>query len=165
MAELIFNGFLLIFFIAMFFYSTQITIWEGDVWARYWPMMILALAIIIFTIKVAGIVRKLPKEERKFSMDIFGFHEKNVQLLLISFAWAIFYGVILSEAGFIISTIVFATGMQMILGSKLSVKTVITSVVVTIFIYAVFVWGLGVSVPRGAGPLYDFGMWLEYIWS
>ena len=49
MAELIFNGFLLIFFIAMFFYSTQITIWEGDVWARYWPMMILALAIIIFT--------------------------------------------------------------------------------------------------------------------
>ena len=32
-------------------------------------------------------------------------------------------------------------------------------------IYVVFVWGLGTSVPRGVGPLYDFGRWLEYLWS
>ena len=65
MGELIFNGFLLIFFAAMLVYSGQIEIWNGHVWARYWPMIILAVGVLLFAIKTWGVFRKLPKEELK----------------------------------------------------------------------------------------------------
>ncbi len=161
MGELIFNGFLLIFFAAMLVYSGQIEIWNGHVWARYWPMIILAVGVLLFAIKTWGVFRKLPKEELKFDIKIFGFKERNIQMLLVSFAWLIFYALILPKAGFIISTFIFCVGMQLLLRGKLGWQVF----AITAAIYVVFVWGLGTSVPRGVGPLYDFGRWLEYLWS
>ena len=119
MGELIFNGFLLIFFAAMLVYSGQIEIWNGHVWARYWPMIILAVGVLLFAIKTWGVFRKLPKEELKFDIKIFGFKERNIQMLLVSFAWLIFYALILPKAGFIISTFIFCVGMQLLLRGKL----------------------------------------------
>ncbi len=165
MGELIFNGFLLVFFVAMLIYSGQIAIWDGHVWARYWPMILLVLAVILFSIKVVGIVRRLPKEKWEIDLSIFGFKNKNIRLLLVSFVWLILYAVLLPYLGFILATILFCIGMQLLLGSKFSWKVLLAGLVITIAVYVIFTWGLGVSVPRGAGPLYDFGKWLEYLWS
>ena len=165
MGELIFNGFLLIFFAAMLVYSGQIEIWNGHVWARYWPMLILAVGVLLFSIKTWGGFLKLPKEELKFDIKIFGFKERNIQMLLVSFAWLIFYALILPKAGFIISTFIFCVGMQLLLRGKLGWQVFAVAFAITAAIYVVFVWGLGTSVPRGVGPLYDFGRWLEYLWS
>jgi len=165
MGELIFNGFLLIFFVAMLISSFQIPIWNDHVWARWWPMMILAIAVLLFAIKVWGIFRKLPKEELKFDIKIFGFGERNIQMLLASFVWLFLYALILPKAGFIISTFIFCVGTQLLLRGKLGWKTFVAAFAITAAIYVVFVWGLGTSVPRGVGPLYNFGRWLEYLWS
>ncbi len=166
MAELLFNVGLLLFFIFMFISAGQITIWNDEIWARYWPMMLVGMAIIIFTIKVAIIVKNMPKDKWNFNFaEIFGLKDKAVHKLLICFAWVIGYAAIMETAGFVLATIIFCTGMQTMLGLKLSPKSVLISLGITSLIYAIFVWGLGSSVPRGAGAIYDFGIWLEYLWS
>jgi hypothetical protein len=165
MGELIFNGAMLVFFIAMLIYSSQIAIWQGHIWARYWPMTLLVIAVILFGIKVVGIYKELPKEQRKFSWEIFGLKNKNVRLLLLSFAWLLVYVAVLPKLGFVLTTLLFCIGMEMLLGAKFSLKTLLGAFAITITIYAIFTWGLGISVPRGVGRLYDFGKWLEYLWS
>lgn len=165
MGELIFNGFLLIASVVMLISSFQIPIWNDHVWARYWPMVILIFAVLLFAIKTWGVFRKLPKEELKFDINVFGFKEKNVQRLLISFVWMVFYALILPKAGFVIATFIFCVGMQLLLRGKLGWQTFAAAFAITAAIYVVFVWGLGTSVPRGVGPLYNFGRWLEYLWS
>lgn len=55
--------------------------------------------------------------------------------------------------------------MQLLLRGKLGWQVFAVAFAITAAIYVVFVWGLGTSVPRGVGPLYDFGRWLEYLWS
>lgn len=165
MGELIFNGFLLIFFAAMLVYSFQIPIWNDHVWARWWPMVILIFAVILFAIKTYGVFRKLSKDQLKFDIKIFGFKEKNIQRLLLAFAWLIVYAVILPYVGFVIATFIFCIGMQLLLRGKPDWKVFAAALAITVAIYVVFVWGLGTSVPRGVGPLYNFGRWLEYLWS
>ena len=63
------------------------------------------------------------------------------------------------------STFIFCVGMQLLLRGKLGWQVFAVALAITAAIYVVFVWGLGTSVPRGVGPLYDFGRWLEYLWS
>ena len=165
MGELIFNGAMLAFLAAMLINSSQIVIWQNQYWAKYWPMSLLVVGVILFSIKVAGIWKNLPKDKLKFSWEIFGFKNKNVQKLLLSFLLLIAYATILPKLGFLLATFFFCIAMEMLLGSKLSGKAVLGALAITVIIYAIFTWGLGISVPRGVGPLYDFGKWLEYLWS
>ncbi|MBS6953071.1 MAG: tripartite tricarboxylate transporter TctB family protein [Enterocloster asparagiformis] len=163
MGELLFNGGLLIFFIAMFIYSGQIQIWEGYFGARYWPMMLIGFAILIFAVKTYTIFKKLPGEERKFSLKIFHLKETGVKKLLASFAWVCFYAWLLPYGGYVLSTILFAMGLSWLLGMRSLPKMFLAALAVTAIIYAVFVWGLDVMPPRGIGPIYEFSSWLEYL--
>lgn len=163
MGELLFNGLLLVLFIAMFFYSGQIEIWEGYFGARYWPMMLTAFAVLIFAAKTWIIFRKLPKDDRKFSLDIFGFQDKGVQKLLASFLWVCLYAALLPYLGYVLATILLIMGLSVLLGMKGIGKIFLTAVCITMIIYAVFVWGLDTMPPRGVGPLYEISEWLEYL--
>ena len=165
MGELIFNGTMLVFFVVMLINSSQIAIWQDHYWAKYWPMMLLIIAVILFTIKVVGICKKLPKDQWKFTWEIFGFKNKNVRTLLLSFLWLIIYAAILPKLGFILATCLLCIGLEVLLGTKLSVKALLGALAITVIVYAIFTWGLRISVPRGVGPLFEFGKWLEYLWS
>ncbi len=165
MGELIFNVFMLVFFVIMLITSGSIEIWDGNYWARYWPMILLVFAVLLFTIKVYQVAKGMKKEDFKFKMEIFALKDKGVQKLLMAFAWLLIYATSMQFLGFIVATLLFCVGMQYLLGKNFSAKTALNSLGITVLIYAIFVWGLGVSVPRGAGFLYDIGITLEYLWS
>lgn len=161
MGELLFNAGMLVFFIAMTAYSSQIEVWQGYVGARYWPMMLLVIAVIIFGFKTYSIFKKIPKEERSFKVDFSVFKEKSTQKLLFSFVLTILYVASMSLLGFFFSTILYAAVLSWVLGLRNPLKLLLASLIITIVIYAIFVWSLDIMVPRGAGVLYYFGLWLE----
>ena len=66
-------------------------------------------------------------------------------------------------AVWVIATILFGMAMGAILGQRNPIKLLLASVVITLAIYAIFVWGLDVMVPRGKAPIYYFGLWLEML--
>ena len=161
MGEFLFNLLLLVFFIAMTAYGFTIKIW-GEYWgARWYPMILLIFAVIIFAVKVVRIWKKLPKEQRKFDLSVFGFKDKGVQKLLISFAMLLFYAFIIQYIGYILATIALITGMAMLLGAGKITKVLLAAVVITLLLYGVFTWGLDVRPPRGVGFIYDINLWLE----
>lgn len=161
MGELIFNGLLLVFFIATTIYSGKIEIWQNYYGARYWPMFFLIITDIIFAVKVFSIYKALPAEKKSFKLEVSFFKEKSVQRLLLSFIVIIIYVLIVEYLGFFISTILLGMSLSFLLGCKHIGKLFISNFTMTIAIYAIFVWGLKVMVPRGAGLLYYFGYWLE----
>ncbi|MEG0803615.1 MAG: tripartite tricarboxylate transporter TctB family protein [Pygmaiobacter sp.] len=161
MGELLFNALMLLVMIAMTIYSGQIVIWQGYVGARYWPMTLLVIAVIIFFFKTIAVYKNLPKEERKFKFDFSVFKDQSTQRLLLSFLITILYAALLSTLGFFISTVLYAAMLSRILGLKNIFKLALSSLGITLAIYAIFVWSLDIMVPRGAGPLYYFGLWLE----
>ena len=161
MAELVFNVLLLIFFIAMTAYGMTIQIW-GEYWAaRYYPVFLLVIAVILFTAKVIKIWKKLTPEQRKFNLDFLGLKNKDTQRLLIGFALLLAYAAIIPYLGYILSTIALVTALSMLLGAGDIRKALLTAVIITVVIYAIFVWGLSVRPPRGVGPLYNISMWIE----
>lgn len=159
MGELVFNAGMLLVFIAMTIYSGSIEIWQGYVGARYYPMFLLAVADIIFAVKTFGIYKKMPKEEKR--LDLSFASDPKIHKLLLSFVLTIAYAFVLQPLGFFIATFIYAMLLSVILGLKNIPKLVISSLVITAAIYAIFVWALDIMVPRGAGPLYYFGLWLE----
>lgn len=159
MGELLFNAGMLAVFLAMTVYSGSIEIWQGYVGARYYPMFLLTVADLIFTAKTIGIYKKLPKEERKLDFSFLG--ETKIRKLLLSFVLTIVYAFILQPLGFFIATFLYAVALSAVLGLKNIPKLAISSFVITAAIYAIFVWALDIMVPRGSGPLYYFGLWLE----
>ncbi len=161
MGELIFNGLLLVFFIATTIYSGKIEIWQNYYGARYWPMFFLIITDIIFAVKVFSIYKALPAEKKSFKLEVSFFKGKSVQRLLLSFIVIIIYVLIVEYLGFFISTILLGMSLSFLLGCKHIGKLFISNFTMTIAIYAIFVWGLKVMVPRGAGLLYYFGYWLE----
>lgn len=161
MGELIFNGLLLVFFTATTFYSGKIEIWQNYYGARYWPMFFLIITDIIFAVKVFTIYKALPADKKGFKLEPSFLKEKGVQRLLTSFLVIIIYVLIVEYLGFFISTILLGMSLSFLLGCKHIVKLLISNLTMTIAIYAIFVWGLDVMVPRGTSFLYYFGYWLE----
>lgn len=161
MGELIFNSGMLLFFIAMTIYSGKIEIWQDFFGARYWPMMLLIAADLIFAAKTHQIFKFMPVNERKLKINTSAFKEIGNQRLLLAFAITSMYAILLPYLGFFITTFLYAIGLSLILGLRHVLKLVSSSFVTTLGIYAIFVWGLDIMVPRGSGVLYYFGLWLE----
>lgn len=162
MGELIFNGFMLLFFLAMTIYSGKIEIWRGYVGARYWPMFILILTDIIFLVKVIGLYKGMPKET-KFSLNVDFLKSKGTQRLIVSFVATITYVLVVEKLGFVISTILLGMVISFLLGLRHFGKLLLINTLITMGVYAIFVWGLNIIMPRGAGVIYKFGYWLEYL--
>ncbi len=153
---------MLVFFIVMLISSTHIEIWNDYAEARYWPMVLLVIAVVIFASKVALMIKKLPPEERQFNaVKVFGLKDSGVWRLLMAFVFCFVYAVFLPYSGFIPATIIFGTGISWLLGQKSLRKMLLTGIGVCIPIYIVFVYGLQLILPRGAGFLYNFSLWCE----
>ncbi len=165
MGEFLFNVILLLFFIAMTFATSSIQVTPDDMGARYWPMFLLIAVIVLLIIKIVRIYKAIPAEQRRFTPDFSLFGHKNVQLLLMSFAWLAIYAAVLPYLGYILSTFLFCVGMTWILGLRKPALSVLIGLGITAALFAIFVWGLGIHPPRGIGVLEDMTKWLEYLFG
>ena len=108
MGELVFNGGMLAFFLAMTANCMTVEIWEGYVGARYWPLVLLVIADALFLAKTVGIYRKLPKSEIK--ADFSFMKSAKIHRLLLAFIATIAYVAILEIVGYVIATILYGHG-------------------------------------------------------
>lgn len=163
MGELVFNCLLLVACVVLACASLTVPIDGKDVLARYWPMGIMIVLVILLAIKTLRVLKKLPPEKRKFNPD-FSFLKKagNIRLVL-AVVWLLVYSWFLPIGGYLVATILFCLGVMALLGSRNIPKMLLGSVCITIALFVIFSWGLRVSLPRGMGPLEDFGKWLEYL--
>ncbi|MBO4378773.1 MAG: tripartite tricarboxylate transporter TctB family protein [Clostridia bacterium] len=162
MAEIVFNGLLLIACIVMAIVSTTIPIDGKDVLARYWPMGIMIVLIVLLVIKLVNLIRKLPKGT-KFKFDLSFLKEKGNLRLFASFVLLFVYAALLPYGGYILTTILFCLCVMWLLGARKPGKMILGSVCITVALFIVFCWGLRVSLPRGYGPLEQISKWLEYL--
>lgn len=163
MGELLFNALLLLFFIVMGSYSFDIRIEGEHSGARYWPLVMIITICVLLVVKIWKIWKALPKEERKFHLGIFKLNEPGVQKLLLALGWLLLYIIALPYLGYALSTIIFFAGMAWLIGARKVPVILLSSIGVTIAVWAVFVWGLDVHPPRGVGFLEKISIWLEYL--
>lgn len=163
MAEIVFNGLLLIACIFLAITATAIPIDGKDVLARYWPMGIMIVLVVLLTIKIVSLFRKLPPEQRKFKFDFSSLKTMGNLRLLLAFIWLFVYAWLLPYGGYILTTIVFCLGVMWLLGARKIGKMLLGSVCIALALFVIFSWGLGVSLPRGYGVLEQISKWLEYL--
>ncbi len=162
MAEIVFNGLLLIACIVMAIVSASIPVDGKDVLARYWPMGIMIVLVILLAVKLINLIRKLPKGT-KFNFDLSFLKDKGNLRLFAAFILLFVYAALLPYGGYILTTIVFCICVMWLLGARHAGKMILGSVGITVALFIVFSWGLGVSLPRGYGPLEQISKWLEYL--
>lgn len=163
MGELAFNALLFLACVILTIYGTQIPISGSDVLARYWPIGILVVLMILFAFRLVKIWQGIPAEKRSFKTDFKWLKSPALIRLLLSCVWLILYAWALPYAGYVLATYVFCMGLMVLLGARSVPKILCMSLVLTVALFAVFSWGLRVSLPRGIGPLEGFGKWLEYL--
>ncbi len=163
MGELLFNALMLLFFLVMGSYTMDIRIEGEHAGARYWPLVMIGLIVILLAVKIWKIWKALPREERRFSIGIFKLNEPGIQKLLLSMAWLLAYIIALPYTGYVLGTLLFFAGMAWLIGARKVPVIVLSSIGVTAAVWAIFVWGLGVHPPRGVGILENISIWLEYL--
>lgn len=162
MGELLFNAFLLVFFCIMFFCSMQIEIWDNYVGARYWPMALILIAVILFGIKVAALWRGLQKKTESPGLELrSGMRRGEMRNLVLSFLFCFLYVLFLPSGGFLLTTFLFAAGFSWVLGAKRLYQMCLSGLCSSVPIFIIFVWGLNIRLPRGIGVLYTVSLWLE----
>lgn len=166
LGELVFNFILLIFFIVMFFCSMQIEIWNDYLGARYWPMMLIVLAIVLFVAKIVKIWRAMPKEEKgEKKVGVGKVKDREVIKLAAAFGLCLLYVFLLPTCGFLAATFLFAACFSRILGADKPLKMLTAGLCASAPIFMVFVWGLSIRLPRGIGIFYTVSLWLERLWG
>lgn len=164
--ELIFNIILLFFFCIMFFCSWQIEIWNDYAGARYWPMTLVAVAILLFIIRIIKIWYAISEEEkRKKAGDLLKVKPEEAKKMTEAFGVCLLYVLFLPAGGFLVSTFLFGACFAWILGADKPIKMVLSGLCSSLPIFMVFVWGLNIRLPRGAGVFYTISLWLERVWG
>lgn len=161
MGELVFNAFLLVIFIVFFGLSFSIPVSQGDELGRYWPMGILIILIIMMIFKLIKVWKALPKE--KIKVDLSFLKTAPIIRLVLAIVALVIYAYILGKLGYVLSTILFCLAVEFLIGVRSIPKALLASLGITVVLFAVFSWGLDVSLPRGTGVLESFGKWLEYL--
>ena len=161
MGEIIFDIIMLVTAGVMAISALQLNVSAGDLSAKFWPFSILAALLILLAIKLFTLVKHLKPEEKTIDFSIL--KQKNVQYLLMAFALLFSYAFALPYLGYIISSFLFCIIMEWILGLRSVGKSLLFAAIITMVLFAIFAWGLGVHPPRGIGVFEDFSKWAEYL--
>ena len=161
--EFIFNLFLLIALLVFWVDSFQIEVWNDYIGARYYPMVILSIAVILLLIKVIRAWKEIPPEKRQ--EDLQGLRGclkiKGNQRLALAFLCFLLYVMLLPVAGFLLSTFLFGIAASWLLGAKKPLQLIAAGACSSLPLFMVFVWGLNFRLPRGTGVLYSVALFLE----
>lgn len=161
MSEIIFNLFLLGVFCVLFISSSKIEIWNDYVGARYWPMLLIGVGIILLLAKVILAWRMIPIKQRRFQFNLAFLNSLEKRRLLSAFLLCFLYVILLPKGGFLLTTILFGIGLSRLLGASKFRYMLLAGCSSALPIFAVFVWGLNIRLPRGAGIFYNISIWLE----
>lgn len=161
MSEFIFNVFLLGIFCVLFVSSFQIEIWNNYVGARYWPMLLIGIGIILLLAKVILAWRKIPMKQKKIQFNPAFLNNIEKRRLLSAFLLCFLYVILLPKGGFLLTTILFGMGLSRLLGASKLRYMLLAGCSSALPIFAVFVWGLNMRLPRGVGIFYSASIWVE----
>lgn len=164
MGELVFNVFLAIIDVIAIIGCFSIQIIDQPM-ARFWPLGIFAALLVMLVVKIIGLWKKLPEEEKQSAKGLAFLKLKNPRIirLVLAFILSIIYACLLPCLGYLVCTIIYGTGMAFLLEGKYWWKNILISFVITAILYALFTWGLGIHPARGVGVFAKFSKWLEYL--
>lgn len=128
-----------------------------------WPSVILALLIVLMIANIYGIIKKNKGKPEfsftHFSSQVPGFLKSKMFIGIVIVVVAAF---ILESLGFMVTSFFFLFAFGMLLGERNYVRLLITSFLITLFLYIGFGVLLQVNLPRGTVPfLRNFALWLE----
>ena len=161
MGELIFTAILLICAVILLISSFSIPIVDDIAGARYWPMFLLVVCILLLTLKVIKAWKNLPADRKERIAQLSEVKSRGTVKLLLAFAICTVYVLIVSRIGFIFGTFLLGIGISWLLGAKKLHQMALAGLCASIPIYAIFVWILNLRLPRGIGVFYDISMWVE----
>ena len=164
MAELFFNVIVALIALVALIGGTQIPITDQPL-ARYWPLTVSTVLLVMLSIKIIRLWKDLPEEEKAKAKD-FSFlklKDRKIRFLALAIVASILYVVMLVYFGYVIATIVYGFALAFLLGGRCWWKNLIASIIITCILYAVFTWGLGIHPARGVGIFAKFSKWLEYL--
>lgn len=164
MAELFFNAIIALIALVALIGCTQIPITDQPL-ARYWPLTVSTVFLVMLCIKIIRLWRNLPEEEKAKAkgFSFLKLKDRKVQFLVLAIAASILYVVLLIYVGYLIATILYGFALAFLLGGRCWWKNLIASIIITCILYAVFTWGLRIHPARGVGVFAKFSKWLEYL--
>ena len=160
-SEFIFNACLLVLLCLLWGTSTQIEIWNGYAGARYWPMVLIGIGVVLLSMKTAMAWRAIPAERRTVHFKRSIWRDSGQKRLALAFLSCFVHGALLPKGGFLLSTFLLGAALSKLLGASRPRQMLLAGCAAAIPIFVVFVWGLKLRLPRGVGALYTASIWLE----
>lgn len=161
MGELIFTGILLIGALVLLITSFSIPIVDDIAGARYWPMFLLVVCVLLLAAKMIKAWKNLPVDRKERLTELAEVRSKGTARLLLAFLFCTIYVLILNRIGFIFATFLLGIGISWLLGAKKIRQLLLAGACASVPIYVIFVWILNLRLPRGLGFFYDISMFLE----
>lgn len=163
MGELIFSILFIVFFAGMFVYGYFNTpVLLNDKSVIWYPLMIIMLIIGMLIIHCRRLWIKIPKEEKQKSIvEILDLKNKRLWIMILAVAGTVFYAYMLERVGFVIMTFAAIIFYTILLGEKKIHRAIAVAACILIPVYCIFVYGLGVRLPRGLGVFKEFSRFLE----
>lgn len=161
--DIIFNVLLLVASVYCFFYiggadnSTA-----TELGAAFWPRVILAIMTILLAI---GLVNMLRKKNGKIPVTGEAVKDFFKSKLLVGMLICAAAAIVLPYIGFIPTGFLFLVAFGILLGERRPVILILTGVVATLLLYAIFQGPLGIFLPRGYGFLRSFALAMEGLLS
>lgn len=162
--QLLFNGFLALFFAYCYFYVGSIAPEPrpGNMDGAQWPQLLLILLVVFLIVNMYNIYKRTPREERNLSA-IKGINYKGLfkNKLFIGIVALFVYAFVLEYLGFILSSFLFSIVYSRLLGEKRVPQLLLYSFLSVAVLYFLFLKGLDIMLPRGTGIFRDFALMLE----
>lgn len=164
--ELLFNFGMLVFFIISLIY-TGINIrpaGAGELSADQWVIGILSILIVLMIVNIVKTYKKQKSDyaavkktdlSKLFNLDIFR------SKLLIGIVLLFVLALTMDTLGFLLSSFIFLCAYIRLFGEKRLKVIILSALSITILLYILFQFLLGVRLPRGIGFLRNFALMIE----
>jgi len=157
--EIIANFVIVLFFIFLFICSFQLRQVKrfGEVGSGFWPMLTLALAILLSLIMLLSNLIKYNREKKQTGSVEPTSAEAKVEIknlrkkIALSMVFLLFYIIIMPWIGFILATFLYILGFILLLGERRKLVLILSPVLATALIVIIFAKFIAIPVPKGVG--------------
>jgi putative tricarboxylic transport membrane protein len=156
------NAVILVFFLFMLFESFKLHDIRrfGEMGSGFWPILVLALACILSAILLFFSLRKgKGKEEEEAeappSPESIADRKRARNIIILSSVATLVYIFAMQWVGFAIATLLYVLAFILILGERRKWVVILSPLLVTVFILAVFSKFISIPFPKGIGIFAD----------
>lgn len=139
----------MILFSAWIFYATKDfpTYYSGAPGSGFWPR-ILAVLLIVISVVLAVFAQMRRKRETAAEPPVFQFSSVGMKRVYWMLCVMVLTGVSLKFLGFVITSLWFVPAVMIIMEQRRIRCLVVSSIVITGAIFAIFTWILNMSLPK-----------------